>query len=73
MYSLKKDDLNIQGTSALLDHATYYYTMLFSPWEGNRMALDANIWTEWEKLTMEDNEKLKELFLEEEVKFAWIV
>jgi hypothetical protein len=37
------------------------------------MALDANIWTEWEKLTMEDNEKLKELFLEEEVKFAWIV
>jgi hypothetical protein len=46
MYSLKKDDLNIQGTSALLVHATDYYKMLFGLGEGNKMSLDANIWTE---------------------------
>jgi hypothetical protein len=43
MYSLKKDDVNIQGTTDLLEHASEYYKGLFGPGEGNNMALDANI------------------------------
>jgi hypothetical protein len=70
MYSLKKDDINIQGTSDLLDHATEYYKALFGPGEGNNMALDANIWSVGEKLNDEDNEVLNEPFSETEVKIA---
>jgi mannosylglycoprotein endo-beta-mannosidase len=70
MYSLKKDDTNIQDTSDLLDHATEYYKPLFGLGEGNNMALDANIWSVREKLNEEDNEVLNEPFSETEVKIA---
>jgi hypothetical protein len=70
MYSLKKDDINIQSTSDLLDQATEYYKVLFGPGEGNNMALDANIWSMGEKLNDEDNEMLNEPFLETNVKIA---
>jgi hypothetical protein len=38
-YSLKKDDVTIQGTSYLLTHATEYYKVLFGHGEGNKVAL----------------------------------
>jgi mannosylglycoprotein endo-beta-mannosidase len=70
MYSLKKDDVNIQGTTDLLEHALEYYKGLFGPGEGNNMALDANIWSVEEKLNEDDNEVLNEPFSESEIKNA---
>jgi hypothetical protein len=70
MYSLKKDDINIQGTADLLVHATKYYKQLFGPGEGNKMQLADNIWLAEEKLSEEDNRVLVEPFTEEEVQFA---
>jgi hypothetical protein len=70
MYSLKKDDINIQGTTDLLEHASEYYKGLFCPGEGNNMALDANIWSAEEKLNEEDNEVLNEPFSKSEIKNA---
>jgi hypothetical protein len=70
MYSLKKDDINIQDTTDLLEHASEYYKGLFGPGEGNNMALDANIWSVEEKLNEDDNEVLNEPFSESEIKNA---
>jgi hypothetical protein len=66
----EKDDINIQSTSDLLDHAIECYKVLFGPWEGNNMALDANIWSMGEKLNDEDNEMLNEPFLETKAKIS---
>jgi hypothetical protein len=67
---MKKDEINVQGTSALLEHATDYYKYIFGLGEGNNMALDASIWSNEEKLSEEDNENLNEPFSETEVKHA---
>jgi hypothetical protein len=67
MYSLKKDDIHIQGTADLLTHATEYYKMLFGPREGNLMQLADSVWSVQEKLSDEDNIKLNEPFSEEEI------
>jgi hypothetical protein len=66
MYSLKKDDIHIQGTADLLTHATEYYKMLFGPGEGNLMQLADSVWSVQEKLSDEDNIKLTEPFSEED-------
>jgi hypothetical protein len=50
MYSVKDNDLIIQGTNNLLNHATEFYKKLFGPGEGNKMRLDSNIWHGVEKL-----------------------
>jgi hypothetical protein len=65
MYSLKKDDINIQGTADLLVHATEYYKQLFGPGEGNKMQLADDIWSAEEKLSEADNRALLEPFTEE--------
>jgi hypothetical protein len=70
MYSLKKDDINIQGTTDLLVHATDYYKQLFGHGEGNKMQLADSIWSAEEKLSEEDNRVLLEPFTEEEVHLA---
>jgi hypothetical protein len=70
MYSLKKDDIHIQGTADLLTHATEYYKMLFGPGEGNLMQLADSVWSVQEKLSDEDNIKLNEPFSEEEIQAA---
>jgi hypothetical protein len=70
MYSLKKDDINIQGTTDLLVRATEYYKQLFGPGEGNKMDLADNIWSAEEKLSEAHNRVLLEPFNEEEVQFA---
>jgi mannosylglycoprotein endo-beta-mannosidase len=70
MYSLKKDDIHIQGTADLLTHATEYYKMLFGPGEGNLMQLADSVWSVHEKLSVEDNVKLNEPFSEEEIQAA---
>jgi mannosylglycoprotein endo-beta-mannosidase len=70
MYSLKKDDIRIQGTANLLTHATEYYKMLFGPGEGNLMQLADSVWSVQEKLSDEDNMKLNEPFSEEEIQAA---
>jgi hypothetical protein len=70
MYSLKKDDIHIQGTADLLTHATEYYKMLFGPGEGNLMQLADSVWSVQEKLSDEDNIKLNEPFSDEEIQAA---
>jgi hypothetical protein len=70
MYSLKKDDIHIQGTADLLTHATEYYKMLFGPGEGNLMQLADSVWSRQEKLSVEDNMVLNEPFSEEEIQAA---
>jgi hypothetical protein len=70
MYSLKHNDIVIEGTYNLLKHATDYYKILFGPGEGNKMSLDPNIWSIDEKLLLEDTYILDETFLESEVKNA---
>jgi hypothetical protein len=70
MYSLKKDDIHIQGTADLLTHATEYYKMLFGPGEGNLMQLADSVWSAQEKLSVEDNMVLNEPFSEEEIQAA---
>jgi hypothetical protein len=70
MYSLKHNDILIEGTDNLLKHATDYYKNLFGPGEGNKMSLDPNIWSIDERLCVEDNCILDEPFSESEVKNA---
>jgi hypothetical protein len=62
MYSFQNDGTLIQGTDNLLTHTTSYYKNLFGAGEGDKMSLDPLIWTEEERLSLEDNQSLDEPF-----------
>jgi hypothetical protein len=53
----------INGTEALLAHATDYYKTLFGPVEGNLFELELDIWGEDECVNSLDNQELTNLFL----------
>jgi hypothetical protein len=68
MFSLKDNDVLIEGTCDLISHSTAYYKSLFGPAAGNILDFDANMWKPHEKLTEEDNLVLARPFTLEEVK-----
>jgi hypothetical protein len=51
MFSLKDNDVLIQGTRDPISHATAYYKSLFGHATGNILDFDANMWKPHEKLT----------------------
>ena len=63
-------DQVIEGEDNLLNHATAYYKELFGPTEGNAFPLDPNLWNEGERASDEDNDFLRGLFSEAEIKKA---
>jgi mannosylglycoprotein endo-beta-mannosidase len=54
MFSLKENDILIEGTNNLISHATTYYKNLFGPAVGNILEFDANMWKPHEKLSEEE-------------------
>jgi hypothetical protein len=70
MFSLKDNDVLIEGTCDLISHATAYYKSLFGPAAGNILDFDANMWKPHEKLSEEDNLAHARPFTLEEVKNA---
>jgi hypothetical protein len=70
MFSLKENDILIEGTDNLISHATAYYKNLFGLAPGNILDFDANMWKPHEKLSEEENLILTRPFSVEEVKFA---
>jgi hypothetical protein len=70
MFSLKDGDRTIQGTSALMEHATEFYKQLFGPVVDSGVRLDDSIWDENEKLDENDRNILNAPFTEEEIHHA---
>jgi hypothetical protein len=70
MLSLKDNDLVIEGTDNLLEHATTYYKSLFGPAPGNIFEFNHDMWESHEKINDVDNEILSKPFTMEEVKDA---
>jgi hypothetical protein len=70
MFSLKENDILIEGTDNLISHTTAYYKNLFGPAPGNILDFDASMWKPHEKLSEEENSILTRPFSMEEVKFA---
>jgi hypothetical protein len=70
MFSLKDNDVLIEGTRDLISHATSNYKSLFGHAAGNILDFDANMWKPHEKLTAEDNLVLDRPFTLEKVKNA---
>jgi hypothetical protein len=60
----------INGTEALLAHATNYYKSMFGPGDGNMFVLDPSIWREDECVNGMDNYELTKPFSEDEIKEA---
>jgi hypothetical protein len=67
MFSLKKGSKNIQGTPALLEHATNFYKNLFGPVHDTGVRLRDDTWGENEKLSEEDRINLDRSFSEQEI------
>jgi hypothetical protein len=67
MFSLKNGSEFIQGTPALLEHATNFYKNLFGPAIDAGVRLRDDIWDREEKLEEEDRENLGRNFSEEEI------
>jgi hypothetical protein len=67
MFSLKDGDNIIQGTPALMKHATVFYKKLFGPVLDSGVRLNDNIWDESEKLDEAGREYLNSPFTEEEI------
>ena len=70
MKSLEYGSVTIEGTKNLLSHATEYYKTLFGPALGNLCQIDADLWSQEEKMTYADNEDLTRPFSLEEIKKA---
>jgi hypothetical protein len=70
MFSLKENDILIEGTDNLISHATAYYKNLFGPAPGNILDFDPNMWNPHEKLSEEENLILTRPFSVDEVKVA---
>jgi mannosylglycoprotein endo-beta-mannosidase len=70
MFSLKDGDRTIQGTSALMEHATDFYKQLFGPVVDSGVRLDGSIGDENEKLNENDINILNTPFTEEEIHHA---
>jgi hypothetical protein len=51
MFSLKDNDVLIEGTRDPISHATAYYKSLFGHAACNILDFDANMWKPHEKLT----------------------
>jgi hypothetical protein len=54
MFSLKDGENTIQGTPALMEHATEFYKQLFGPVADSGVRLNDSIWDESEKLDETD-------------------
>jgi mannosylglycoprotein endo-beta-mannosidase len=67
MFSLKDGENTIQGTPALMEHATEFYKKLFGPVADSGVRLNDNIWDESEKLDETDRNLLNAPFTEEEI------
>jgi hypothetical protein len=67
MFSLKNGSETIQGTPALLEHATSFYKKLFGPVEDAGVRLRDEIWDEEEKLNEDDRISLDRIFTEHEI------
>jgi hypothetical protein len=70
MFSLKENDILIEGTDNLISHATAYYKNLFGPAASNILDFHVNMWKPHEKLCKEDSLILARPFTVEEVKTA---
>jgi hypothetical protein len=67
IFSLKNGSDTIQGTPALLEHATSFYRELFGPLTDAGVRLRDDIWDREEKLEDGDRESLDRPFTEEEI------
>jgi hypothetical protein len=67
MFSLKDNDVIIEGTGNLLQHATNYYKNLFGPAAGNLIPF---VPKPHEELTLEENPEICKPFTMEKVKSA---
>jgi hypothetical protein len=67
MFSLKNGDENIQGTPALLEHASNFYKKLFGPVHDAGVILRNDIWDIEEKLNEDDRVNLDRNFTGKEI------
>jgi hypothetical protein len=70
MFSLNNNNVLIEGTENLLNHATDYYKNLFGPAASNLIPFDVDMWNPHEKLSPEENLHICRPFTLEEVKSA---
>lgn len=70
LHSLNGDGGVIEGTDALLQHATSYYKSLFGPAPSNLFTISSNLWQDKENISEEDNVLLTKPFILEEIKHA---
>lgn len=68
IFSLQNGEDVIQGTYALLEHATDFYKKLFGHAVGFQCQLREDMWAPAERLTLEEQDMLDVPFTEEEVK-----
>jgi hypothetical protein len=67
MFSLRNGSENIQGTPALLEHATSLYKNLFGPVHDAGVRLRDEVWDEEEKLNEDDRINLDRSFTKQEI------
>ena len=70
MHQLNHNNLVIEGTSNLINHATEYYKELFGPAPGNLFSILEELWSVNERLNNLDNNCLIRPFTVQEVKAA---
>jgi hypothetical protein len=70
IFQLEDGDMIIKGEDPLKSYITDYYKKIFGPFDSGMFSFDEDNRDNITKIALEDNEKLVDVFIEQEVKEA---